>query len=171
MTVRLLIVLGLIAMLTGIPGTSLPADANRFSEISKNIISDKETGLSWQKGDSYLEIKKGMNWYEAVEYVNKKNHEQFEGHNDWRLPTRNELKNIWDASRSIRSKDGELLGLPSMFAGGGAYYLWTSDERNLDHAWYFGMGQKEEYFNLKELGDLDQSVKLVRVDKNPGKTP
>ena len=26
----------------------------------------------------------------------------------------------------------------------------------------FGLGFKEEYFNLKDLGDLDQGVKMVR---------
>ena len=103
-------------------------------------------------------------------YVNRKNREKFGGHNDWRLPTLGELKDIWDSSRPLRSKDGEPIGLSSLFSGGGSYYLWTADERNLDHAWYFGLGQKEEYFNLKELGDLEQGARMVRSDKKGGKS-
>ena len=167
------IVLGLIAIVTCVAGNSslALAESARFSGIGKQVISDKLTGLSWQKGDSFQEIKKGMSWYEAVDYVNKKNKEKFGGFQDWRLPTMDELKNIWDETRPLRSKDGEPVGLPPLFANGGSYYLWTANERNLDHAWYFGLGQKEEYFNLKELGDLEQGVKMVRSSKKSGKKP
>lgn len=124
---------------------------------------DRQTGLMWQKADSYHELKKGVNWYEAQEYIDGKNARKFGGHGDWRLPTLEELKAIWDASRSLKSKDGEDIGLPEAFATGGSYYLWTANERGLDHAWYFGLGHKEDYFNLKDLGDLEQGVMMVRA--------
>ena len=89
----------------------------------------------------------------------------FAGHSDWRFPTLEELNNLWDASRPVSSKDGEKIGLPREFKGKGSYYLWTSNERGLDNVWYFGLGHKENYFNLKDLGDLDQGVKLVRTAK------
>lgn len=125
-------------------------------------VLDRQTGLMWQKGDSFHDLKKGLNWYDALEYVGGKNSEKYAGYNDWRLPTMNELNALWDSSRSIKSKDGELIGLSAEFAGGGSYYLWSGDERGLDNVWYFGLGQKENYFNLKDLADLDQGVKMVR---------
>lgn len=73
-----------------------------------------------------------------------------------------ELNNLWSPSGNIKSKDEETLGLTSEFQGGGSYYLWTDEERGLDHAWYFGLGQKENYFNLKDLADMEQGVKMVR---------
>ena len=103
-----------------------------------------------------------MNWYEALEYVDLKNSEKFAGFDDWRLPTLKELKTLYDASRPIKSKDGERIGLSKFFRSGGSYYLWTNTERGLENVWYFGLGFKEEYFNLKDLGDLDQGVKMVR---------
>ena len=129
------------------------------------VVLDKKTGLMWQRNDSYGELKKGMNWYEAQEYVDKKNTQKFAGHDDWRLPTLDELNHLWDASRPVKSKDGEPIGLPQEFQDGGSYYLWTGNERGLDNAWYFGLGHKENYFNLKDLGDLDQGVKMVRNPK------
>lgn len=140
------------------------ADA-RFQKNGNGTVLDTKTGLMWQAQDSYHELKHGMNWYEALEYVNGKNAEKFAGHNDWRLPSMDELNALWDSRRPLASKDGEPIGLPEVFAGGGSYYLWSRDERNLDHAWYFGLGQSEDYFNLKDLGDLDQGVKLVREVK------
>ena len=48
--------------------------------------------------------KKGMNWYEALEYITSKNSEKFAGHDNWRLPTLNELNNLWQSSGKVKSK-------------------------------------------------------------------
>ncbi len=139
--------------------------AQPLKENSPLTLVDLETGLMWQKDDSFHELKKGLNWYEALEYVDSKNVENFGGHQDWRLPTLQELNHLWVPSQPLKSKDGEHLGLPAGFREGGSYYIWTADERGMDNAWYFGLGQKEQYFNLKDLSDLDQSVKMVRNEK------
>ena len=139
----------------------LPVEARDLIDNQNGTVTDPETGLVWQKGDSFHELKKGLNWYDALEYTAQKNAQQFAGHGDWRLPTLKELNQLWTASGKLKSKDDETLGLPSGFEGGGSYYIWTGDERGLDNAWYFGLGQKENYFNLKDLADLEQGVKMV----------
>ncbi len=136
--------------------------AASYTDNGNGTVTDEISGLLWQRADSYHELKKGMNWYEALEYVALKNSEKFAGFDDWRLPTRDELKSLYDKSRPVKSKGGERIGLPPVFKSGGSYYLWTTNERGLDNAWYFGLGFKEDYFNLKELGDLDQGVKMIR---------
>lgn len=55
-------------------------------------ISDLATGLMWSEEDS----KKGMNWKEALAWVQEKNSENFLGHNNWRLPNIKELHSIVD---------------------------------------------------------------------------
>lgn len=136
--------------------------AATFTDNQNGTVTDSDTGLVWQKGDSFHELKKGVNWYDALEYIAIKNADKFAGHDNWRLPTLKELNQLWISSGTIKSKDEETLGLPLGFGGGGSYYIWTGDERGLDHAWYFGLGHKENYFNLKDLADLDQGVKMVR---------
>ena len=144
-----------------------PIWASTFIDNNNGTVTDKNTGLVWQKGDSFHDVKNGLNWYDALEYITLKNSEKFAGFDNWRLPSLAELNNLWQASGTVKSKDEETLGLPNEFQGGGSYYIWTDEERGLDHAWYFGLGQKENYFNLKDLADLEQGVKMVRSSNTP----
>ena len=139
--------------------------AEPFKDNNNGTVTDESTGLVWQKGDSFHDLKKSLNWYDALEYVTLKNSQKFAGHNDWRLPSLKELNNLWQSSGKVKSKDDETLGLAPEFQKGGSYYIWTGEERGLDHAWYFGLGQKENYFNLKDLADLEQGAKMVRTHK------
>ncbi len=52
-----------LAGLLAAPGGAEPA---RFTADSNGTVLDTRTGLMWQKADSYHEVKKGINWYEAL---------------------------------------------------------------------------------------------------------
>jgi len=69
---------------------------NDFRDNNDGTITDRATGLVWSKEDSG----KGMNWQDALAWVQKKNAEKFLGHDDWRLPSVKELQSIVDYSRS-----------------------------------------------------------------------
>ena len=69
---------------------------NDFHDNGDGTITDRATGLMWSKADSG----KGMNWQDALAWVQKKNAEKFLGHDDWRLPSVKELQSIVDYTRS-----------------------------------------------------------------------
>ena len=69
---------------------------NDFHDNGDGIIMDRATGLMWSKADSG----QGMNWQNALAWVQKKNAERFLGHADWRLPSVKELQSIVDYTRS-----------------------------------------------------------------------
>lgn len=69
---------------------------NDFADNGDGTITDKATGLMWTIDDSKI----GMNWENALAWVQEKNTENYFGHNDWRLPDTKELQSIVDYTRS-----------------------------------------------------------------------
>ena len=69
---------------------------NDFQDNHDGTITDRATGLMWSKSDS----DQGMNWQEALAWVQKKNTENFLGQSDWRLPSVKELQSLVDYTRS-----------------------------------------------------------------------
>jgi hypothetical protein len=69
---------------------------NEFVDNGDGMISDKATGLMWDKSGS----SDGMNWDDALSQVKQKNADNYLGHNDWRLPNAKELHSIVDYERS-----------------------------------------------------------------------
>lgn len=78
---------------------------NDFSENTDTTISDAATGLMWDKNDS----QEGMNWEEALAWVQQKNSESYLGYSDWRLPSVKELHSIVDYSRSLPTTNSAAL--------------------------------------------------------------
>jgi hypothetical protein len=68
---------------------------NDFHDNNDGTITDRATGLMWSKADSA----KGMDWQDALAWVQKKNSEKYLGHSDWRLPDAKELQSIVDYTR------------------------------------------------------------------------
>ena len=69
---------------------------NNFVDNGDGTITDTATGLMWSENDSG----KGMDWEDALAWVQQNNEENYLGHNDWRLPNAKELQSIVDYTRS-----------------------------------------------------------------------
>ncbi len=74
---------------------------NSFTDNSDETISDNATELMWSKGDSEA----GMNWEEALAWVETQNSNSYLGYSDWRLPNAKEMQSILDYSRSPATTD------------------------------------------------------------------
>ena len=69
---------------------------NNFVDSDDGTITDFATGLIWSKTDSG----QGLDWEDALAWVQQQNQQNYLGHNDWRLPNAKELHSILDYSRS-----------------------------------------------------------------------
>ncbi len=70
--------------------------SNDFGDNGDGTISDMATGLMWSQDDSGV----GLNWEDALAWVQTKNSENYLGYADWRLPNVKELQSVVDYSRS-----------------------------------------------------------------------
>jgi hypothetical protein len=69
---------------------------NDFTDNGDGTVTDMATGLMWSQDDSG----EGMNWEDALAWVQQKNDENYLGYSDWRLPNAKELQSIVDYNRS-----------------------------------------------------------------------
>jgi hypothetical protein len=74
---------------------------NDFADNGDGTITDRATGLTWSREDSG----KGMNWEEALAWVQAKNQEKHLGRDDWRLPDAKELQSLADYTRAPEAAD------------------------------------------------------------------
>lgn len=69
---------------------------NDFKANGDGTITDRATGLTWSQADSG----KGLNWEQALAWVQRMNAAKHLGHDDWRLPSVKELQSLVDYTRS-----------------------------------------------------------------------
>lgn len=74
---------------------------NDFHDSGDGTVTDRATGLEWSKADSG----KGLNWQDALAWVQARNREKFLGHDDWRLPNAKELQSLVDYTRAPQAAD------------------------------------------------------------------
>lgn len=146
---------------------------NQFQDNGDGTISDLATGLMWQKDDSHT----GMDWKDALAYVQTNNAANFLGHDDWRLPNTKQLQSIVDYSRSPAATDSTERGpaIDTIFnctgiineAGNPDFpWYWTGTsarfdlESKFECAWYVAFGRAVE-----ANGEDKHGAGAVRFDK------
>ncbi len=102
---------------------------NNFIDNGDGTITDLATRLMWMKADSG----KGMNWEDALTWVQQKNEENYLGYSDWRLPNAKELQSIVDYTRSPSTTNSAaidpMFDITSIIDEGGERnypFFWTS---------------------------------------------
>jgi hypothetical protein len=74
------------------------AFVNYFVDNNDGTVTDKATGLMWQKSGSSSDLRNRI----AKKYIKELNRKRFAGHSDWRIPTIEELASLLEK----RSKSG-----------------------------------------------------------------
>lgn len=75
------------------------AFANDFVNNRNDTISDRVTGLMWEKAGS----SSALGWREARRYVTQLNAREFKGYMDWRIPTLPELWSLVEGNATGKS--------------------------------------------------------------------
>lgn len=127
----------------------VPWPEPRFN-LKGQVVEDLLTGLCWTADASPAEFP--LTWQEAFDFIRSMNSGTAMGHDDWRMPGRNEL-------RSLISYEARRPALPARHPFRNVYpgWYWTSTTAAINHgyAWYVHMdgarmfyGGKQQYYML-----------------------
>lgn len=130
---------------------------NQYVDNGDGTITDKATGLMWQKSDSG----KGLNWSQALNYAEKLD---LAGYSDWRLPNAKELQSIVDYSRCPDVTNSAAIGpvfevTPITNEGGKKDYsfYWTSSSHcgvfSAQAAAYVAFGRSQGWMQDRRSGE------------------
>jgi hypothetical protein len=116
-----------------------PSNDPRFQDNKDGTVTDLEKKLMWKQIDIYQEKKIWINWDDSQTYLEKFNKEAFGGHSDWRLPTREELKSLYEEDKDIPWKyywTENVIHIDPIF-GYSSCCFWSSEVYKDQYAWGF----------------------------------
>ena len=140
---------------------------NRYLDNNDGTITDTKTGLMWMKKDSYLHSGHWLNWYDVHDYVQQLNDEGFAQHNDWQLPTREELKTLYESEKINSSQVGSEMKIHTdpIFEKNGTGSLWSGEANGRYNAFgvVFNTGA---VFNSNKKSRSRKATRAVRININ-----
>ena len=140
---------------------------NRYLDNDDGTIIDTKTGLMWMKKDSYLHSGHWLNWHEVHDYVRQLNDEGFAQHSDWQLPTREELKTLYESEKINSSQVGSEMKIHTdpIFEKNGTGSLWSGEENGRYNAFgvVFNTGA---IFNSNKKSLSRKATRAVRTNTN-----
>jgi len=99
-----------------------------FFKYANGTALDTRTNLMWMTQDfRNLEGRAPASWDEAMTWAEKMNQQRYGGYSDWRVPTPEEYKTLYDPRRSKMSYAKQPVGYPEAFEDGGGEWFWTKE--------------------------------------------
>jgi len=138
---------------TGQDGETQSGATHSFVDNGDGTITDEVTGLMWEKHSDDDSIHDAGNTYTTADAVAVKiatlNSEQFAGHDDWRVPNRNELATLINFGTlspatypefKTACDPGCTIGECNC-TGNTTYWTSTSHHNTPDYTWYVNFSQ------------------------------
>jgi hypothetical protein len=150
----------------------------RLVDNNNGSVTDRLTGLMWTRDanlmltrdpdfDTNQWVDGAINWQHALDYIALLNSENYLGHNDWRMPNRNEMTSLVDMSRKNPTlpESNPFINVTG-FNFDQAYWTSTTRADETDQAWMVWLtdGMMGGGNRLQYLKTADWHVWPVRND-------
>ena len=135
---------------------------DNFTDNPNGVISDKQVNLEWLPKDSYGDLGRWVNYKEALSYRGTMVSVYAGGHNDWRLPSKEEALGLYNEELNQLDWEGEHVHIHPLFVSKCARYIWTSEENNENQALLVNLQDGSTEFMDVETRD-NIGARLVRT--------
>lgn len=135
---------------------------DNFTDNPNGVISDKQANLEWLPKDSYGDLGRWLSFQEAVSYRGTMISVYAGGHNDWRLPTREEALGLFNKELNQLDWEGEPVHIHSLFVAKCSRHIWTTEENDENQALVVDFQDGSTEFMDKETRD-NNAARLVRT--------
>ncbi len=141
-------------------------EKKHFIVNGDGTVTDPDAELMWCLRDSRQELGKWLNWDEANAYKTACNEQNHLGHNDWRLPTKSEVRSLFKHAGEYReiflNQPKKPVRSVANYQQGGETSVWTSETRFDSYAWKCYFPVAREICVEQSVSTTGTSVRLVR---------
>jgi hypothetical protein len=141
-----------------------PSNDPRFKDNNDGTVTDLQEGLMWKKIDLYQEKKIWSSWEESQKLIASFNKEAYAKYSDWRLPTRKELKSLYEEDKNVPWKyywTENIIHIDPIF-GYSHCCFWSSELYKDKYAWGFNYIGGKDYPSMKGGGQYHLSLSTIR---------
>lgn len=104
-------------------------ESERFKDNGDETLTDSKYNLMWFKQDTYQLKAKWCTHKQAKKFVQRMNEEKFAGYEDWRVPSSQECRNLYDHDCKNMDFNDDIVHIDYMFPEGCGTNVWCVEEQ------------------------------------------
>ncbi len=143
-------------------------EQSRFYDNPSGMITDTKYNTHWLPKDSWGDLGQWRNFDEALAYVRLMNQVYAGGFSDWRLPTKQDAENFYDAELNQIDWEEEVIHIDRLFVTKCAHFMWLQETNENKEAARINLRDGEVAFVDRNTRE-HQSARLVRNTAAGGK--
>ena len=137
------------------------AEQNRFQDNPSGVITDNKHKKHWLPKDSWGDLGQWRNYNESIAYARLMNQVYAGGYSDWRIPTKQEVEDLYDITCDSLDWENEIVHISTLFVTKCSTFIWTNDKDENKNTCRINLRNKELEFIDPNTRD-QQAVRLIR---------
>jgi hypothetical protein len=106
--------------------------SERFTDNGDGTLTDTRYKMMWMKQDFYQIRGKWITWNSANKFVAMLNEKKYAGYEDWRLPTNQDCRNLYDHDCKNTDFNGDIVHIDYAFPEGCGFNYWCGEENGIN---------------------------------------
>lgn len=139
------------------------SEHERFQDNNDETLTDTKFNLMWTKQDSYQIDGKWCTWKGAHKFVARLNEQSFAGYTDWRLPTSQESRNLYDHDSKNSDYLDDIVHIDLKFPEGCGFTYWCNEENGINAMAYNFYSDRAYLVRKKNSEESNLSCRPVRT--------